>query len=155
MTLALFCTPEYINKRNATLMKLGTNDVNMTTSWRYWFPRYFVFWLFSLKETETLLNRWCEIKINFTCDHRKSYLQILLSKNTREINFHLKPRFNKYPVYFMIIEVLNAIHVIVTPFYFSLFLLSFYLYGNALINNLFNFKGLYLKNAITLHKYER
>ena len=43
MTLALFCTPEYINKRNATLMKLGTNDVNMTTSWRNWFPRYLVF----------------------------------------------------------------------------------------------------------------
>ena len=55
MTLTLFCTPAYFNKRNLTFIKLGTNDVNMTTSWRYYFPRFKVFGCFSLKETENLI----------------------------------------------------------------------------------------------------
>ena len=29
MTLTLFCTPAYFNKRNVTFIKLGTNDVSM------------------------------------------------------------------------------------------------------------------------------
>jgi len=35
MTLTLFCTPAYFNKRNLTFIKLGTNDVNMPTLWRH------------------------------------------------------------------------------------------------------------------------
>ena len=66
MTLTLFCTPVHLNKRNITLIKLGTNDVNMMMSWRYCFPRYNVFDCFSLKETEKLLNCWCKIK-NILC----------------------------------------------------------------------------------------
>jgi len=31
MTLTLFCTPVHFNKHNVTLIKLGTNDVNMMT----------------------------------------------------------------------------------------------------------------------------
>jgi len=73
ITLTLFCTPVYLNKHNVTFIKLGTNDVNVMTSWRYCFPRYNVFGCFSLKETENLLNIWCKIKIYFTRDHRKSY----------------------------------------------------------------------------------
>jgi len=52
--LTLFCTPVHLNKHNITLIKLGTNDVNMMTSRRYCFPRYNVFDFFSLKETENL-----------------------------------------------------------------------------------------------------
>jgi len=32
MTLTLFCTPAYFNKRNLTFIKLGTIAVNITTS---------------------------------------------------------------------------------------------------------------------------
>jgi len=32
------------------VLKLGTNDVNIMTSWRYCFPRYNVFGCFSLKK---------------------------------------------------------------------------------------------------------
>jgi len=53
MTLTLFCIPVHLNKHNITLIKLGTNDVNMMTSWRC-FPRYNVFDCFSLKETEKI-----------------------------------------------------------------------------------------------------
>ena len=74
MTLMWFCTPAHFNKHNVTFIKLGTNDVNMMTSWCYCFPRYNVFGCFSLKETEKMLNFWCKIKLYFTRDHRKSYL---------------------------------------------------------------------------------
>jgi len=72
-------------------MKLGKNNVIMTTSWRYCFPRFKVLGCFSLKETENLLNVWCKIKIYCTRDHRKSYfiVKILLSMITYEINFYL------------------------------------------------------------------
>jgi len=73
ITLTLFCTPAYFNKPNVTFIKLGTNDVNMTTSCHYFSPRYNVFSCFSLKETENMLNIWCKIKIYFTCNHRKWY----------------------------------------------------------------------------------
>ena len=100
MTLTLFCTPAHFNKHNVTFIKLGTNDVNMMTSWRYCFPRYYFFGCFSLKETENLLIFWCKIKTYFTRDHRKSYyMKILLSMITCEINFYLTPTFNKYPLY--------------------------------------------------------
>jgi len=36
----LFCTPAHFNKHNVTYSKLGTIDINMTTSWCYCFPRY-------------------------------------------------------------------------------------------------------------------
>jgi len=44
--------PAHFNKHNVTFIKLGTNDVNMMTSWCYCFPRYKVFGFYSLKETE-------------------------------------------------------------------------------------------------------
>ena len=73
MSLTLFCTPAYFNKHNVTFIKLGTNVVNMMTSWCYCFLRFNNFGCFSLKETEHLLNIWCKINIYFTRDHRKSY----------------------------------------------------------------------------------
>jgi len=73
MTLTLFCTPAYLNKRNVTFIKHDTNGVNMTTSWRYCSLCFNVFGCFSLNETENLLNYWCKIKIYFISDHRKSY----------------------------------------------------------------------------------
>ena len=63
ITLTSFCTPAYFNKRNLTFIKMGTNDINMTMSWRYCFLRFKVFGCFSLKETENLLNVWRKIKL--------------------------------------------------------------------------------------------
>jgi len=74
MTPTLFCTPAYFNDHHITfVLKLGTYVVNMTTSWRYWFPRYNVFDCFSLKETENLMNLWCKIKICFTRDRKSCF----------------------------------------------------------------------------------
>ena len=69
----MFCTPVNLNKHNITFIKLGTNDVNMMTSWCYCFPCYNVFGCFSLKETENLLNIWWKIKINFTRENIAFY----------------------------------------------------------------------------------
>jgi len=59
----VFCTLAHFNKPNVTFIKLGTNDVDMMTSWRCCFPRYNIFVCFSLKETKNMLNFWCKIKI--------------------------------------------------------------------------------------------
>jgi len=74
MMLTLFFTLVYFNKRKLMLIKLGTNDVNMTMSWRYCFLHFNVFGCFSLEETENLLNVWCKIKIYLTLDHRNHIL---------------------------------------------------------------------------------
>ena len=66
-------TLAHFNKHNVMFIKLGTNNVNMMTSWHYYFLRYNVFGCFSLKETEKLLKFWRKIKIYFTREHRKLY----------------------------------------------------------------------------------
>ena len=43
-------------------MKLGKDDVIISTSWRYCFSRFKDLGCLSLKETENLLNVWCKIK---------------------------------------------------------------------------------------------
>jgi len=37
LMLKLVCPPAHFNKHNVTFWKLGTNDLMMTTSWRYCF----------------------------------------------------------------------------------------------------------------------
>jgi len=73
MILMLFYTLAYFNKCNVTFLKLGTNIVNITTSWCYCFLHYNVFGCFSLKETEKLLNLWCKFKIYFTRENIAPY----------------------------------------------------------------------------------
>jgi len=99
MTLTLFCTPAGCSRHNTAFIKLGTNDVNMTTSWHCCFLWYNACGCLSLNETENLLIFLGKIKIYFTRDHRKSYFHswlrhswkynVLLSMITREINYHL------------------------------------------------------------------
>ena len=56
MTLTLFCIPAHFNKHNVTFTKLGTNDVDMMTSWHYCFQCYSVFGNFSLTEIVIIKN---------------------------------------------------------------------------------------------------
>ena len=50
MTLTLFSSLAYFNKHSVTFIKLGTNNVNVTTSWCYCFPRYNVLAVLALKK---------------------------------------------------------------------------------------------------------
>ena len=56
MSLSFVFTPAHFKKHNIMFIKLGTNEVKMTSSWRYFFLRHNVFGYFSLKETEHLLH---------------------------------------------------------------------------------------------------